>query len=73
MRGKAYAIMRGKDIVAISLSLSNAQEILMDYALEFGYYDFIHDLNYCGYDFEDCLADGYEEIEQWHIWEFKLV
>ena len=45
----------------------------MDYALEFGYYDFIHDLNYCGYDLEDCLEDGYEEIEQWHIWEFKLV
>ena len=45
----------------------------MDYALEFGYYDFIHDFNYCGYDLEDCLEDGYEEIEQWRIWEFNLV
>jgi hypothetical protein len=73
MRGKAYAIMRGKDVIEISLSRQNAQEICMDYALTFGYYDFIHDFNYCGYDFDDCVSDGREEMDQWHIWEFNLV
>ena len=73
MRGTAYAIMRWKDIQEISLSRSNAQEFLMDTALENGYYTFMYDLNYLGCNFADSMESAKEEIDQWRIWEFNLV
>ena len=73
MRGKAYALMRYRDIQTISLSRSNAQEILTDYALEDGYYTFMYDFNYLALPMEDALASANEIIEQWRIWEFDLV
>lgn len=73
MRGKAYAIMRYKDIQEISLSRNNAQEILMEFALEDGYYTFMYDFNYLALPLEDAIESANEIIEQWRIWEFNLV
>ena len=73
MRGKAYALMRYKDIQAISLSKNNAQEILTDYALEDGYYTFIYDFNFLALPLKDSIESANEIMEQWRIWEYNLV
>ena len=72
MRGKAYAIMNWKDVAAISLSRQNAQEILMDMALEAGrhLYNYYSDK---GYTHLNSLQMANEEIAHWVIWEFDLV
>ncbi len=73
MRGKAYALMRYRDVQAISLSRNNAQEILADYALEDGYYTFMYDLNFLALPLEDAMESANEIMDQWRIWEFDLV
>ena len=73
MRGKAYAIMRYKDIQEISLSQLNAQEMLMEFALEDAYYTFMYDFNYLALPLEDAIDSSNEVLEQWRIWEFDLV
>ena len=73
MRGKAYAIMRWKDIQDISLSRLNAQEMLMDIALETGYYTFLYEYNFLGIEFKDSMESANAEIDLWRIWQFNLV
>ena len=71
MRGKAYAIMSGKDVVAISLSRLNAQEICMDYALETSLE--VYNGMVGGYGHEIAIAYALDELDSWQIWEFNLV
>ena len=73
MRGKAYAIMRCKDIQDISLSRLNAQEMLMEAALENGYHAFLYYFNHFGCSLETALEVAQEEMDHWQIWEFNLV
>ena len=73
MYGKAYVIMYENDIVEVSLSRQNAQEVLADYALDSGYYIFLYDLNYCGESVETALEDAEDEMTSFRIWEFNLV
>ena len=73
VRGKAYAIMRYKDVIEISLSRHNAQEILIDYILESGYNTFMYGLNFLGTSFEVAMEAAAEEMAEWRIWEFNLV
>ena len=71
MRGKAYAIVCCNKVVAISLSKSNAQEILMDYALEDGawwYSCYVKD-----YGHKKALREANEAVDEWRIWEYDLV
>ena len=72
MRGKAYAIMNWKDIVEISLSLDNAQEILMDYAFDNGLETFNHYL-LAGYPEDVARREANFDMAQWRIWIFSLV
>lgn len=71
MRGKAYAIVCCNHIVEISLSLSNAQEILMDYAFEDGawwYNGYVQD-----YGHNKAMREANESMDEWRIWEYNLV
>ena len=72
MRGKAYAIMNWKDIYAISLSRLNAQEMLMEFAFEHGvtvYNEAIQN----GYSHSLAMKWAKEVMNEWQIWEFRLV
>ena len=71
MYGKAYAIMNGKDVVEISLSRQNAQEICMDYALETSLD--VYNQMLSGYGHEIAIAYALNELDSWQIWEFNLV
>ena len=73
MYGKAYVIMYENDIVEVSLSRQNAQEVLADYALDSGYYNFLYYLNYCGESVETALEAANDEMTSFRIWEFTLV
>ena len=73
MYGKAYVIMYENDIVEVSLSRQNAQEVLADYALESGYYNFLYFLNECGEPVEEALEAANDEMIAFHIGEFNLV
>ena len=73
MRGTAYAIANWKDVVEISLSQANAQEILMDYALEAAYDIFCLYYNYHGCSLENALKEANREIDHWQIWKYNLI
>ena len=72
MRGKAYAIMNWKDIYAISLSRLNAQEMLMEFAFEHGV-DVYNDAIQNGYSHSLAMKWAEETMNEWQIWEFRLV
>lgn len=71
MRGKAYAIKFGDQLVAISLSRLNAQEILMDYAFEDGAW--IYSLYVDNYGHNRGLREANETMSKWHISDYDLV
>ena len=73
MRGKAYAIKNWEDTYAVSFSRLNAQEILMDIALEQAYYIFLLYLNYYGTSFEGAMTEARREADHFQIWEYDLV
>ena len=72
-QGKAYAVVNWETTVEISLSRVCAQEILMDYALEAGYWAFITCLNCYGDSFEAAMEAAEDEIYRFSIWEYNLV
>ena len=71
MYGKAYAIVCCNRIVDISLSRNNAQEVLMDYALEDGAWWYSCYVKSYGH--SEALQQANEAIEEWRIWEYDLV
>jgi hypothetical protein len=73
MYGKAYVVMYENDIVEVSLSRQNAQEVLADYALDYGYYNFLYYLNYYGESVATALEAANDEMTAFRIWEFNLV
>ncbi len=73
MRGTAYAIMNWEELAEISLSRLNAQEILMDYALEAAYDIFCLYYNYHGCTFEGAMKEANREVDHWQIWTYNLV
>lgn len=71
MRGKAYAIVCCNRVIDISLSRNNAQEILMDYALEDGAW--WYGCYVKNYGHKTALKEANEAMDEWRIWEYDLV
>lgn len=71
MRGKAYAVVNRKDVVEIALSRRNAQEILMDYALEHGHE--VYNWFRTRFEHEDAMREAQFAVNEWQIWEYNLV
>ena len=73
MRGRAYAIMRFNNLVAISLSRQNAEEILADYVLDESYYSFMYYFNVLGVNIDVAMQEAEDCRREWCIREFDLV
>ena len=74
MRGKIYAIVNDQDeVLMVSCSRLNAQEILMDLEFEMQYHFFLREVNIWGTSIEDAIFYSTTQAPQFHIKEFKMV